>query len=293
MGSLRTVATRADPREVKLTERIVVIEEEAIPGIADLVEGRPGDDPREIASVLLQRANEVDIGSPISRGPERYLSIVERIRRRKLVKDLGSRQFSLDWLSFHVPAGASGRLKVKHIRKETFGATLKVLGFGFGAGRSLSLAVEDDFGERGECMRMQRTFEGHFRAFEDRAGKPYIQVDVVKVLSDDQNSSAKCDHCGIGVLPQTSFPPVAESAIDVRKDPHGRAISQVTSLDENKEFEISLPISFPGFKVTPAIVFKRIVQLECTYSYTLPGGYCYTPYRNGDGWKDLPFWLRT
>jgi hypothetical protein len=70
-------------------------------------------------------------------------------------------------------------------------------------------------------------------------------------------------------------------------------VSQVTSIEENKEFEISLPISFPGLKVTPGVALKRSVQLECSYSYTLPGGYCYTPYRNADGWKDFPFWLRT
>src|SRR6266550_3453867 len=127
-----------------MTGSITVLEDEAIPGIAELVESRSEDDPEKLASALLERAKEVDVGNPASRGPERYLSIIERIRSRKLLEDLGNRQFTVDWLGFHVPAGAKGRLKIKHIQKGTFGATLKVLGLGFGAGRSLSLAVEDD-----------------------------------------------------------------------------------------------------------------------------------------------------
>jgi hypothetical protein len=270
-----------------------VLEDDPIPGIAELVESRPDDDPEVLERQLLDRANAVDVGNPAPRGQSRYLSIIDRIRGRVLLEDFGKRQFPVDWFAFHVPPGAKGRLKLTHKKEGTLGVKLKVLGLGFGGGRSLSLALQDDYGERTECLRLQRTFEAHIRAFEDISGNAYFQVDVERVVADTQYGEGKCEFCGIGTLPELGFTPVAEVAIDVTHDPKGRTISDSYSIDENKELELSLPFSFSGFDITPGVALKRNVNLECAYGYTLPGGYRYTPYRHEDGWKDFPFWLRT
>jgi hypothetical protein len=272
---------------------IEVLEDEAIPGIAQLVESRPDDDPQALVTELLDRALTVDVGIPSSRSTNRYLSIIDRIRGRQLVEDLGKRQFDVDWFAFHVPPGAKGRLKLTHKKEGTLGVKLKVLGLGFGGGRSLSLALQDDYGERTKCLLLQRTFEANFRVFEDISGRQYFQVDVERVVKDKQYGAGECQRCSIGALPEFDFTPVAEVAIDVTHDPNGRTISDSYSIDENKELELSLPLNFTGFDILPGIALRRNVKLECEYGYTLPGGYCYTPFRDDDGWRDFPFWLRT
>lgn len=276
-----------------MPDSIVDLEDEPIPGLADLVESHPGADAEALAAELLERARSVGVGLPVSRGPGRYLGIVERIRGRRLVKDLGQRDFTVDWFAFHVPPGGSGRLKVGHKSQETAGLKLKVLGLGFGSGRSLSLALEDDYGERSSCLRLRRTFEGQFQAYEDRSGQQYIQVDVLRVVKDQQSTLAVCDRCGVGALPPLDFTPAPGVAIDVTDDPRGRSLSDVLTIKDDRELELSLPIKFPGLDITPGVALKREVELECSYAYTLPGGRCYTPYRDADGWQDFPFWLAT
>jgi hypothetical protein len=274
-------------------EKLERLDNVPLPGIADLVESRPGDDPVTLAALLMEHAQHTGVALPTARGSARYLSIIDRIRGRQLLEDFGLQPFSVDWFAFHVPPGATGRLKIVHKHTHTSDVSLKVLGLGFGGGRITSLSLEDDYGERRECLLLRRTFEARFRVFEEITGDRYVQVDVERVQRDEQIAQRMCDRCAVGALAPGVVAPVAGVAIDLTHDPAGRSLSDTLKIVDDREIELSLPIKLPGFDITPGVALKRELELECSFGYSLPGGFCYTPFHDADGWRDFPYWLRT
>ncbi len=276
-----------------MAPQTILVEDEPIPGIAQICEEHADADPAALAAVLQERTSTIDVGLPGARSSERFASIIEKIRGRTLLDDFGVHPFTVEWFAFHVPPGGKGRLKIKHTKVGDLSVGLKVVGLGFGAGRKLTLAVEDDYGERSSCLRLRRTFAGHFRAYQYRSGRPYIQVDVTQVLKDEQSSQSDCDLCCIGEARTEKGAAAAGITIDLTADPHGRTLSDVLTIEESKELDISLPLKFPNFDIAPGVAIKRDVSLVCSYGYTLPGGYSFTPYQETGGWTSFPFWLRT
>lgn len=276
-----------------MLDNLEVLDDVPLLGIAQLCESRPDDDPRALATVLMEHAERTGVALPTARGSSRYLSIIDRIRGRLLLEDFGVRLFSVDWFAFHVPPGAAGRLKITHKRTDHSDVSLKVLGLGFGGGRITSLSLQDDYGERCECLLLRRTFEARFRVFEEISGYRYIQVDVERVARDEQIAQTRCERCAVGALPPRDVAPVPGVVIDLTNDPRGRTLSDTLEIVDDRELELSLPLKFPGFDLTPGVAMKRQLELECSFGYTLPGGHCYTPFHDPEGWDDFPFWLRT
>ena len=94
---------------------------EHIQGAAEFVEQHGDADNDGVAAALAEHVDAAGLDRPSARGNvlEVYRAIVQRIRGRHLVKDLGEHEFSIDWLSFHIPQGGKGQLENSRVQRGT------------------------------------------------------------------------------------------------------------------------------------------------------------------------------
>src|SRR2546428_13061243 len=93
-------------------EGLKVLADEPIQGPAAFVEERQGRDEEELAEDLRVHVFDSGVAIPGARGPlDAFRRIVQTIRGRTLIEDLGMHEFTIDWLTFHVPAGGKGHLQ--------------------------------------------------------------------------------------------------------------------------------------------------------------------------------------
>lgn len=277
-------------------EGVTILSDEPLQGTAAFIEERRGVDDEALAEQLRAHAVSGGLALPGARGGgplEAFQRIVRRIRGRTEGEDLGEHELSIDWLTFHVPQGGKGKLKLKQSEEAYFGVQISLLGLGFGSGRRITLSVDQDFKERICCLRLSELVRARVRTFStDGSGTPtQCQVDVVEILAHQTTALEPCAEClGSGDSMITQAGP----AFDSTRDPIGLIQDDEILLEDDSEVELGLPLSIPGLAVdlTPSIAVKRSVHLRCTLHYEFPGGYRFTPYVRSNSWKDLPFWRR-
>src|ERR1051325_680285 len=90
--------------DMEQNEGFEVLADDPIQGAAAFIDERKSMDIDKLSEELRSHVLQNDIAVPGARGPiESFRRIAERIRGRKLVKDLGIHELAINWLTFHVP----------------------------------------------------------------------------------------------------------------------------------------------------------------------------------------------
>lgn len=282
---------------MKPTDGILVLSDEPLPGAAAFVQEHSSESEGALAQALRNHAVNQGVGLPAARSPiDAFERIVRRIRGRTLVEDLGEHDVAVTWLSGHVPPGGSAHLCVAQLAKSGFGLKLGVLGIGLGSGRSVTLGIDRDFGQRDKCMLIQHKFRVAVKAYryDEDDDTPQIQTDIVQQLGEKITSFDKCEYC---FIEDGDCPDMAEAmqgnTYDLKNDAKGKSEKLTIVIESNNETEVGLKLPVGGIEITPSVAVKRNATLSCTLESQFPGGYLYTPHRLVSAWDDLPFWGRS
>ena len=156
----------ASPDELRTRE----IGDEHLPGYAELyAELAPASpDPDTLGHVLRQRAAELGLPAVAGRGVPRALRpLVDIMRKRRLVDDLGTYDATVTWLELHVPRGGSGAIKWRTAGTGQAAFSLELLGSGLGSGRKTSWVVESDVPRRTSCLRFVQEITTSIKVYSD------------------------------------------------------------------------------------------------------------------------------
>jgi hypothetical protein len=98
----------------------------------------PRPTPATLGDSLEQQARQAGLPAPAGRGvPAAFKVLVDVLRRRRLVEELGTHPASVTGLELHVPRGGSGALKWRSSGSGEASFRLDLLGSAWGAaGRS-------------------------------------------------------------------------------------------------------------------------------------------------------------
>lgn len=276
-------------------EGLKVLAAEPIQGAAEFVENRPNVDEDALALELEVQTRSNNVALPAARGlGEVFTNMVRAIRGRTLVENLGEHEFSVDWLTFHVPSGGKGYLQMENAQGAKFGLGLGFVGLGYGSGFHVTISVNQDFHERTNCLHLSHRILAQVLKYTDNGsnGPAYLQLNVLKLLSSQMTEIKECAECN-NTGPTAKLLLKRGAAIDLTADPVGLTREETLSLNNDSELEIGLPFSLANMKLKPTVVVNRSIHLECKVRYVFPGGYCFTPARKPGSWNDFPFWRRT
>lgn len=267
---------------------LTVIRDEPIAGLSDALERVPAGAPQDYLRVLAEAAAAQGVGAPAARGlPEVWSAVVETIRRRRPLKEIGPFEVPTPWLSFHVPPGGTGHLKIGNSKASEFGIKFKAVGSGWGSGRSLTVEVSRDFQERTRCIRIAlalntrvRVYEGDVPPRADVLGVAGLSVEELDACPD---CSGENERLGAMVVPAGEW-------IDLRRDPKGQTVQESLELADTSDIDLSVPFTVPGLNVQTGVEWSRRSQVSCSTTYALPGGRRYRPSAAYGEPRDLPFW---
>lgn len=276
---------------------IRILSDEPLLGPAAFVEQHAGDADQPLAEALRDHALATSVGVPAARGPiDAFLRIVQRLRGRTLVEDLGEHDIYVTWLTSHVPPGGNCQLHLSQQAGSGFGVKLGVMGLGLGSGRSLTLATEEKFGKRDKCMQIQQKLRVAVRTYrQGEANQPAeVQTDVVKTLGQKVTTLDDCPLCFSAAADCPDLAePIEEKVHDLTDDVTGKSEKTTVVIENDAERELGLKLPLGGLEITPSLAVKRSVKLSCSLELDFPGGYRYTPYHLITEWEDLPFWGRS
>ncbi|HTQ69657.1 MAG TPA: hypothetical protein VMI13_13295 [Solirubrobacteraceae bacterium] len=290
-----------------------LLSDRAVPGYADRILALEAESPEAVADVLSrqiqgiggvpERAGAPDeitasFGPlPAGRGSKDALQrLVERLRGRRQLEDLGEHTAEIPWLSMHVPPGGSASVVLRHRQQQQGRLELSLFGSGGGRGRILSFSVEDDFRERDQCLRLIQRVDVHVRTFangtEGHGAITEVAADVVRVRDKVVAVWAPCPLCGMeAAKANPGLYQIDGEGVDLSDDDVGldRLVAYERSVQD--QLNVSVPIALPGGSAIRAGVnVKRAVTLTCEANYHFPGRSYLTPLRNVDDGVDMPFW---
>jgi hypothetical protein len=116
------------------------LEEVPIPGYGARFETLAAKETNldKIAEALESEAHREGLPIPAGRGlPAPFRLMVDFLRQRRLVQDLGVQTVPITWLCFHAPPVGSGTLKWAATNAAESSFSLSVLGSGYGSGRKV------------------------------------------------------------------------------------------------------------------------------------------------------------
>jgi len=271
---------------------ITFIEDVPVVGLADRLTELEGADSEEAALRLQEYADATGVPGPDPRGAtgDAYRRLVDRLRGRHVVEDLGEHPAAFAWLELHVPPGGGGRLTLKNEQGSDSGVTLSIVGLNYGNGRAAKLSVSEDFGERDQCLQLVQHVSVRVLRHED--GPP--RGDVTRIRHVELVPWPVCPHCGQSAsgLDTIGYEP-AGVGLDLSHVAAGTERTVVHELSGSGErglgVSIPLPAGVPALKVS----FKATTtfSLVCDARYRFAGGRLYTPVRPLDDGPALPFWL--
>lgn len=275
-----------------------VVEQEELLGAADIVSELEVEQDEEAIGELQARIREQGVGLPGARASlfEDVRRILNRLRGRELVEDLGVHNVRVEWLSFHVPPGGTAGLKFERSAEHSSGVKLKFIGLGFGSGRSVSITAEHDFGDRNHCFNIGSTLAVRLRTYANDGGDEadLLQVDVENMVGFFLNSLAACPLC---FTDPERGPRRAQSTgreWDLSNDAQGLTETQTFEFGEERELEVGLEIpvvtGLPAFN--PAVAMSRSMTNRCIAKYQFPGKARFTAYQLVGKGQDFPFWGR-
>jgi hypothetical protein len=269
-----------------ITEDIPVV------GLADRL-AELGDVPTdEAAARLREHAGTTGVPGPDPRGAmsDAYRQLVDRLRGRRVIEDLGEHPAAFAWLELHVPPGGSGQLSLRNEQGSDSGVTVSIVGLNYGNGRVAKLSVSEDFGERQHCLQLVQHVS--VRVVRHADGPP--RGDVTRVSHVEVVSWPDCPRCGQSPSElDTIGYELAGIGLDLSHDDAGAERTTVHELSGSGErglgISVPVPAGLPALKVS----FRATTtfSLVCNARYRFAGGRYYTPVRPVDDGPALPFWL--
>jgi len=276
-----------------------VTDEAPIEGLADRV-ARMDDLDDEHAARSLEpdlRSDGVPVGSERSLG-DTLERTVAWLRRSQVIEDLGEMASSVEILGLHVPPGGRAALDVRTSAVADRQVSLRVFGFGFGSGRTLSVELAEGIAERGTCMRILQHVDVHVRRFQtkgDGAGtEALIRTDVVRCGARELIAWPTCPYCATDDEPdpfEYDLESDGADALDLRSFDADVTRERTVRLEGVRTAEIGLDVTLPN--LGPASVGYHVEQrtsLSCTIRYTFPSGRRFMPFRRLGDTAALPYW---
>jgi hypothetical protein len=276
-------------------QELCILDDDPLPGPAAVLDACAGTDDADAAFALQDYMREAGVavsGARFGLGDIRRL--VRRIRDRSLVRDLGAYPTNVEWLGFHVPPGGSASLALSQETARAGSVKLKVMGLGFGSGRSIKLGSAQNFGVRDRCFTLGVKLQIRLRTYTEHSGREdLLQVDVEQVLGSFLATPAACTWCFKAPAPG-AVPREREREWDLTDDPTGLTETVTYELGESADVEIGLNLPGAGLgSLTPSVAVNRSFTSSCVAMYTFPGKARFTSYRQIPRALDLPFWGRS
>lgn len=278
------------------TDALVITESERLPGIAETLEDLAQESDARVAEALAERLSSQRVAVPGDRSEGGLLAylmgLLQRLRGRRFVRDLGVEAARVPVMAFHAPPGGSAHLKLTRSADGGGGISLDMMGLGFGSGMKLKTEHQRDFHERTTCFRLESPVTCRLREYADADGRPSVQVDVLTVGDPAPVAMEPCPRCFAAPAPGP-MPRLPERVCDLSADSHGMIETWTHDLSRSTEFELALDLPvLAGTGLTAGVAVNRTVRSLCVAEYTLPGGARFTAYRTPLAAYEMPFWGR-
>jgi hypothetical protein len=275
----------------------IVIVDDPVEGVAARVAGLPADADDEAAGALLRDGLAADgLSLPAERGlPDVARRIVARLRGRQLLDDLGRFEASFELYGLHVPPQGRAALALRRDAVTDRQISVTALGLGFGGGRKLTLAIDEDIPERGACMRVLQEVVLNVRRFASggNGAEPLLTTDVIAWGPRQLTAPGECPYCRTladGPDPLDYEQDIA-AALDLRSFDGPVTRKTTYTLEGSSKSDVGLAVPVPGAgTVRAGFALEQQVRLECTASYTFPPGRLFMPYRRRGAQATLPYW---
>lgn len=271
------------------------IADERLPGYADLFEDlqRKSQQSADIVEALEAEASSRDLPVQATRGiATPFKSIVDFLRGRKHVQDLGIHLVEVSWLELHVPRGSQGSVKWTTSATADASFTLEVFGSGFGSGRKIAWSMESDIPARPSCLKFIQLLNVQVDLYsvQDRYAPT---VNVVSAHGRRLVPWNDCPYCSRDIDAIDDFEFERGPIIDLRT--YDGTYTETFTRDLTKPVSMSLGLTLPtltaaGDVGTLGVSLKREAQLSCNLVYEFASGRCYQPYWPVAHSSDLPYW---
>ncbi len=269
-----------------------VTEDLPLVGLADRLAELGDADVEEAAARLREHVDATRVPGPDPRGAvsDAYRQLVDRLRGRRAIEDLGEHPAAFPWLELHVPPSGSGQLAIRNEQGSDSGVTLSIVGLNYGNGRVAKLSVSEDFGERKHCLQLVQHVSVRVIRYED--GPP--RGDVTRVRNVEVVPWPDCPRCGqdSSELDTVGYE-VAGIGLDLSHDEAGAERTMVHELSGSGERGLGVSIPLPAGVPALTVSFRAATtfSLVCNARYRFAAGHYYTPVRAVDDGPSLPFWL--
>ncbi len=274
-----------------------IVEDVAVPGVADLLEQLPADITLdEAVGALREAAQASGAPRPSQRGPsEAWRRLVSRLRGRRLLDDLGTADVIVDVFHMHTPPSGTAAIDFETSRDRTSELTIKAFGLGYGKGRTQRAVISESLPARDSCLRICQ----HIVVSVRRFGVPGVPsadeicTDVVSFGPRVLEPWPTCPRCGVarGGLDLSTKVILIEQAVDMRTFDTALERHYDLSLSSGSSFEAGVQVALPGGtgQVHTGVDVKTSLTWQCQVRYSFAAGYFYIPYR--DKLSDsLPSW---
>jgi hypothetical protein len=276
-----------------------VVADEAIAGIAERLETLldAADDGDDVTiGERLQASLATDgLSTPGARGlvdlPAR---IVARLRHRRMTDDFGEVDSAFELLGLHVPPGGRASINLHSSASGSRQVSVKAIGLGFGAGRKLTITIDEDIAERDTCMRVLQHAVARVRRYSNDTDEPMICTDVVAWDRREMVKWADCPYCGDKAqLSGLEFVEDAAHSLDLRAFDANVQQEITWSLDGSRRSDVGFAVPIGGgAQISAGYQIETTTTLTCAVTYTFPPGGYFVPYRGRRELMTMPYWAR-
>jgi hypothetical protein len=273
-----------------------VLTDEHVAGYAELLETAAitDGDTQQIAAALRATAERAGLQPPAVRGlRDPFVSLVERLRGRRVETDHGVHDVQVPWFEFHVPRGAAGSLRwtKSEAHERTF--SLAVLSAGAGSGRKVSFTVDAELPERKSCVRFMVGAKVHVRSYTSDQGER-LDSDIVALTNRTLVAWPDCPFCAAATGDVDELDFELGQAIDLTRHdaPYRETFRYSLSGESHLDLGASIPLPV-GADSRIGLSVSRTVELSCEAAFEFAPGAEYQPYwRADDGGASatLPYW---
>jgi hypothetical protein len=272
-----------------------VLSDEPIVGISERVLTLPGE-PNVATQALEQELKEKHFLLPTQRGGKGQLSsLIDRLRRRRLVEVIGQRDVSLEILGFHVPPGGAGAFDMSAKSSGGAKASLIALGNGFGNGRRICVGMRNKVATRATCARIVQHILLEVSRYEidGERGMPVLRSDVIGVGHQELVSWPDCPYCAAnkGDIDRLTFDVDESRSVDLRNFDDTLHREETLEICEDRGADIGVGLSISAIGTLSAGVhYECSVEASCLIEYDFPPRREYWAFRRRGERTSPPFW---
>lgn len=262
-----------------------VVDEGPLPGIEELV-GTMAEQLDEDGSNRLSESIEAT-GIPIEKTMgswDRLSALLDRIRGRRLVRELPSVVVQVPWFHCHVPPGGTVGVIISSSQTAKSSMGLKIYGSSLGRGRQFGISMAEETEPRHNCASYYVAVDVLPKVYEYK-GEESIDLEVLGKAGSRIESRDTCPYCG--VAPDSMDPlefivgmPNEGRFLDYRLDDVVK--KKTIDLVWMEERSIEVGFSIPGIGVPFTLSTSTTSESKWTMVYTFAPGHLYQPYRRID-----------